>query len=73
MVGKPFRPVQALAVDMFPHTELCELVVLLERIDSPIFKTPSFSQTVKPEEPPTAPASAQKPAASSSDVSTSSS
>jgi len=37
MTGTPFRPVQAIAVDMFPHTEHCELVVLLERINSPTF------------------------------------
>jgi len=45
MVGTPFRPVQAIAVDMFPHTEHCELVVLLERIDSPTFsKIPTQSK-----------------------------
>jgi tRNA (uracil-5-)-methyltransferase len=30
--GAPFRPVRAAGVDMFPHTGLCELVVLLERV-----------------------------------------
>ena len=30
-VGKPFRPVIATAVDMFPHTKHTELVVLFER------------------------------------------
>lgn len=27
----PFRPVKALAVDLFPHTKHCEAVLLLER------------------------------------------
>ncbi|KAL6057499.1 tRNA methyltransferase 2 [Balamuthia mandrillaris] len=29
--GEPFKPVRAIAVDMFPHTTHCELVVLFER------------------------------------------
>ncbi|GAM17714.1 hypothetical protein SAMD00019534_008890 [Acytostelium subglobosum LB1] len=33
MRGTPFKPVKALAVDLFPHTELVEVVVLFERID----------------------------------------
>ncbi len=32
MFGTPFVPVKALAVDMFPHTEHCEVVVLFERL-----------------------------------------
>lgn len=32
MLGTPFVPVKALAVDMFPHTEHCEVVVLFERL-----------------------------------------
>ncbi|XP_063227966.1 tRNA (uracil-5-)-methyltransferase homolog A-like [Bacillus rossius redtenbacheri] len=31
--GLPFVPVRAVAVDMFPHTVHCELVVLFERLD----------------------------------------
>ncbi|CAI7790452.1 unnamed protein product [Closterium sp. NIES-54] len=31
MAGEPFRPVRAVAVDLFPHTEHCEVVMLLER------------------------------------------
>jgi tRNA (uracil-5-)-methyltransferase len=31
MLGTPFVPVKALAVDMFPHTEHCEVVILFER------------------------------------------
>lgn len=30
-VSEPFRPVKAMAVDLFPHTPHCELVMLLER------------------------------------------
>jgi tRNA (uracil-5-)-methyltransferase len=29
--GEPFAPVSAHAVDLFPHTAKCELVVVLER------------------------------------------
>ena len=29
--SEPFRPVKAMAVDMFPHTNHCEVVVLFER------------------------------------------
>ncbi len=29
--GPPFTPLAAVAVDMFPHTEHCEMIVLLER------------------------------------------
>jgi tRNA (uracil-5-)-methyltransferase len=29
--GAPFRPVRAMAVDLFPHTPHCEAVLLLER------------------------------------------
>ncbi|CAI5465842.1 unnamed protein product [Closterium sp. Yama58-4] len=32
MAGEPFRPVRAVAVDLFPHTEHCEVVMLLESI-----------------------------------------
>ncbi|KAJ8751609.1 hypothetical protein K2173_016860 [Erythroxylum novogranatense] len=30
-VSEPFRPVKAMAVDLFPHTTHCEMVMLLER------------------------------------------
>ncbi|KAK6936036.1 Zinc finger, CCCH-type [Dillenia turbinata] len=30
-ISEPFRPVKAMAVDLFPHTPHCELVMLLER------------------------------------------
>jgi len=29
--GKPFRPVRAQPVDLFPHTEHCELIVEFQR------------------------------------------
>ncbi|XP_002530289.2 zinc finger CCCH domain-containing protein 24 isoform X1 [Ricinus communis] len=30
-ISEPFRPVKAMAVDLFPHTTHCEMVMLLER------------------------------------------
>ncbi|KAG2670373.1 hypothetical protein I3760_14G082900 [Carya illinoinensis] len=30
-ISEPFRPVKAMAVDLFPHTVHCEMVMLLER------------------------------------------
>ncbi|KAJ4726020.1 zinc finger CCCH domain-containing protein 24-like [Melia azedarach] len=30
-ISEPFRPVRAMAVDLFPHTSHCEMVMLLER------------------------------------------
>lgn len=30
-ISEPFRPVKAMAVDLFPHTAHCEMVMLLER------------------------------------------
>ncbi|KAG9445578.1 hypothetical protein H6P81_011706 [Aristolochia fimbriata] len=30
-ISEPFRPVKAMAVDLFPHTPHCEMVMLLER------------------------------------------
>ncbi|XP_038059198.1 tRNA (uracil-5-)-methyltransferase homolog A-like [Patiria miniata] len=32
--GIPFRPTKAVAVDLFPHTKHCELVILFDRVDS---------------------------------------
>ncbi|KAA8514819.1 hypothetical protein F0562_017998 [Nyssa sinensis] len=31
--SEPFQPIKAMAVDLFPHTPHCELVMLLERIE----------------------------------------
>ncbi|XP_043671012.1 tRNA (uracil-5-)-methyltransferase homolog A-like isoform X1 [Vespula pensylvanica] len=30
--GEPFVPIKAIAVDMFPHTKHCELIICLERL-----------------------------------------
>ncbi|XP_030073598.1 tRNA (uracil-5-)-methyltransferase homolog A [Microcaecilia unicolor] len=32
--GTPFRPIRAMAVDLFPQTMHCELIVLFERVDN---------------------------------------
>lgn len=34
--GEPFVPVKANAVDLFPHTKACELVILYQRLDQVI-------------------------------------
>lgn len=31
MHGDPFVPIKAVAVDMFPHTRHCELIIYFER------------------------------------------
>lgn len=31
--GAPFRPVRAMAVDLFPQTMHCETILLFERVD----------------------------------------
>lgn len=33
MFGEPFLPTKAIAVDLFPYTEHCELVICFERAD----------------------------------------
>ena len=38
--GLPFRPVKAIPVDLFPHTNHCELVLLFERLKSDVVATP---------------------------------
>lgn len=35
-LGEPFVPVKAIAVDMFPHTKHCELILCLERLSNAI-------------------------------------
>lgn len=30
-MSKPFRPIKAMGVDLFPHTVHCEMVMLFER------------------------------------------
>lgn len=34
MHGEPFVPVEAVAVDLFPHTKHCEVVFCFKRFDS---------------------------------------
>lgn len=31
--GTPFRPVKAVAVDLFPQTSHCEMLILFERVE----------------------------------------
>lgn len=33
--GVPFRPVKAVAVDLFPQTPHCEMLILFERVEHP--------------------------------------
>lgn len=33
--GIPFRPVKAVAVDLFPQTPHCEMLILFERVEPP--------------------------------------
>lgn len=33
--GTPFRPVKAVAVDLFPQTPHCEMLILFERVEYP--------------------------------------
>jgi tRNA (uracil-5-)-methyltransferase len=35
LAPRPFRPVKAMAVDLFPHTNHCEAVMLFEREPQP--------------------------------------
>ena len=31
--GLPFRPLKAIPIDLFPHTDHCEVVLLFERLE----------------------------------------
>lgn len=33
--GTPFRPIKAVAVDLFPQTPHCEMLILFERVEYP--------------------------------------
>lgn len=52
MKGLPFRPVKAIPVDMFPHTNHCELVVLFERVGEDAFVKVELSGDSSNVEPP---------------------
>lgn len=45
VLGRPFRPVSATPIDLFPHTPHCELVVLLERVTEEEEKDNSIKET----------------------------
>ncbi len=47
-LGEPFIPVVAVAVDMFPHTPHCELVMMLERPSDPSHTIADLLETHKP-------------------------
>lgn len=49
--GCPFRPVKALPLDLFPHTEHCELIVEFERVDLPESFFPVKEKKYIPEVP----------------------
>ncbi|XP_057599955.1 tRNA (uracil-5-)-methyltransferase homolog A isoform X3 [Hippopotamus amphibius kiboko] len=48
--GAPFRPVRAVAVDLFPQTPHCEMLVLFERVEHP-----NGTGTLEPQDPPLQP------------------
>ncbi|XP_016059864.1 PREDICTED: tRNA (uracil-5-)-methyltransferase homolog A isoform X3 [Miniopterus natalensis] len=45
--GTPFRPVKAVAVDLFPQTPHCEMLILFERVEHP-----NDTETLEPQDPP---------------------
>ncbi|KAM7051564.1 tRNA (uracil-5-)-methyltransferase homolog A isoform 2-T2 [Molossus nigricans] len=45
--GTPFRPVKAVAVDLFPQTPHCEMLILFERVEYP-----KGTETLEPQDPP---------------------
>lgn len=45
--GTPFRPVKAVAVDLFPQTPHCEMLILFERVEHP-----NGTETLEPKDPP---------------------
>lgn len=48
--GTPFRPIKAVAVDLFPQTPHCEMLILFERVEHP-----NGTGTLEPEDPPAQP------------------
>lgn len=49
--GTPFRPVKAMAVDLFPQTPHCEMLILFERVEYP----PNGMRTLEHQDPPAQP------------------
>ncbi|XP_059884567.1 tRNA (uracil-5-)-methyltransferase homolog A [Delphinus delphis] len=45
--GSPFRPVKAVAVDLFPQTPHCEMLILFERVEHP-----NGMGALEPQDPP---------------------
>ncbi|XP_044898063.1 tRNA (uracil-5-)-methyltransferase homolog A isoform X4 [Felis catus] len=48
--GTPFRPVKAVAVDLFPQTPHCEMLILFERVEYP-----NGTGALEPQDPPAQP------------------
>uniref|UniRef100_A0A2K6QB17 tRNA (uracil-5-)-methyltransferase homolog A n=1 Tax=Rhinopithecus roxellana TaxID=61622 RepID=A0A2K6QB17_RHIRO len=48
--GSPFRPVKAVAVDLFPQTPHCEMLILFERVEHP-----NGTGVLEPHSPPAQP------------------
>ncbi|XP_004843346.1 tRNA (uracil-5-)-methyltransferase homolog A isoform X1 [Heterocephalus glaber] len=48
--GTPFRPVKAMAVDLFPQTPHCEMLILFERMEYP-----NGTRTLEHQDPPAQP------------------
>ncbi|KAM5226350.1 tRNA (uracil-5-)-methyltransferase homolog A isoform 4-T4 [Hipposideros larvatus] len=48
--GTPFRPVKAVAVDLFPQTPHCEMLILFERVENH-----NGTGTLEPQDPPAQP------------------
>ncbi|XP_036613709.1 tRNA (uracil-5-)-methyltransferase homolog A [Trichosurus vulpecula] len=53
--GSPFRPVRAVAVDLFPQTLHCEMLILFERVEHPNGSTAAATGGSSPESPPPLP------------------
>lgn len=50
MKGTSFQPVKAVAVDLFPQTPHCEMLILFERVENP-----NGTGTLEPQDSPTQP------------------
>ena len=45
---QPFVPIRTIAVDMFPHTNHCELILYFTRYSNELMKTNSSDATAQP-------------------------